>query len=167
MKITIPTQGGYLPDKYAKYSDVKLNGNPIVSFPVEFAEVPKNVRSLALVFVDFDSIPVCGFAWIHWLAANIAPDTVNLAEDASRIGAFGMVQGSNSCASPFVGERDKNVTHRYIGPTPPDKDHIYKVTAYALDCVLDVQDGFFLNEMLRKMDGHIIEKASAEFIGKA
>lgn len=166
MKIIIPTEGGFLPDKYSKHSDDKLNGNPVVSFPIEFSGVPSGAKSLALVFVDFDSIPVCGFAWIHWLAANIAPDTVTLAEDASRA-AVGMVQGSNSCASPFVGERDVNVTHRYIGPTPPDKDHIYKVTAYALDCVLDLQDGFFLNEMLRKMDGHIIEKGSFEFIGRA
>lgn len=166
MKIKTALENGYIPDKYSKYSDVKLNGNPIVSFPVEFSDVPKNAKSLALVFVDFDSIPVCGFAWIHWLAADIAPDTMILAEDASRK-ADGMIQGSNSCASPFVGERDRNVTHRYIGPTPPDKDHIYKVTAYALDCVLDLRDGFFLNEMLRKMDGHIIEKASVEFIGRA
>ena len=155
-----------MPDKYSKHSDVKLNGNPVVSFPIEFSGVPSGAKSLALVFVDFDSIPVCGFAWIHWLAADIAPDTVTLAEDASRK-AVGMVQGSNSCASPFVGERDVNVTHRYIGPTPPDKDHIYKVTAYALDCMLDLPDGFFLNEMLRKMDGHIIEKASVEFAGRA
>lgn len=166
MKIKITLENGYIPDKYSKYSDIKLNGNPVVSFPVEFSDVPDNAKSLALFFVDFDSIPVCGFAWIHWLAANISPDTVTLAEDASR-NASGLVQGSNSCASPFVGERDKNVTQRYIGPTPPDKDHIYKVTAYALDCMLDVEEGFFLNEMLKKMDGHIIEKDSVEFIGRA
>lgn len=129
-----------MPDKYSKYSDVRLNGNPVVSFPIEFAGVPNGAKSPAPVFVDFDSIPVCGFAWIHWLAANIAPDTAALDEDTSRK-AVGMVQGSNSCASPFVGERDRNITHRYIGPTPPDKDHVYKVTAYALDCVLDLQDG--------------------------
>lgn len=166
MKIKIALENGYIPDKYAKHSDTKLNGNPIVSFPVEFEDVPGSAKSLALVFVDFDSIPVCGFAWIHWLAANIAPYTAVLAENASQKAA-GMVQGSNSCASPFVGERDRNITHRYIGPTPPDKDHVYKVTAYALDCTLDLEEGFFLNEMLKKMDGHIIEKDSVEFIGRA
>ena len=166
MKIKTALENGYIPDKYSKHSDVKLNGNPVVSFPIEFDDVPSGTRSLALVFVDFDSIPVCGFAWIHWLAANIKPDIGSLGEDASRK-ADGMVQGTNSCASPFVGERDTNVTHRYIGPCPPDKDHTYKVTVYALDCELDVKEGFFLNEMLKKMDGHIIEKASAEFIGRA
>lgn len=166
MKIEIALENGCIPEKYSKHSDVKLNGNPVVSFPVKFKDVPKNAKSLALVFVDFDSIPVCGFAWIHWLAANIAPDTAELPEDASRKAAV-PVQGTNSCASPFVGERDKNVTHRYIGPCPPDKDHTYKVTAYALDCMLDLQEGFFLNEMLKKMEGHIIEKTSVEFIGRA
>lgn len=165
MKIQIPSENGYLPEKYAKYSDVKINGNPVISFPITVAEVPEGAKTLAVVFVDFDSIPVCGFAWIHWTAANIPATVAEIHENASRESAFGMVQGANSCISPFVGEKDERVTKRYIGPTPPDKDHVYRLTVYALDCELDVRDGFFLNELLAKMDGHIIEKAKLNIGG--
>ena len=165
MKIQIPSENGFLPEKYAKHSDVQINGNPVVSFPIKVGEVPAGAKTLAIVFVDVDSIPVCGFVWIHWTAANIPADVSERPENASQDGAFGMVQGANSCISPFVGEKDERVTKRYIGPCPPDKDHMYKLTVYALDCELDVKDGFFLNEMLEKMDGHIIEKVSLNIGG--
>ena len=165
MKIIIPNENGFLPEKYAKYSDVKINGNPVVSFPIKIEDVPGGAKTLAVVFVDFDSIPVCGFAWIHWTAANIPADVSEIPENASQDGAFGMVQGVNSCASPFIGEKDERVTKRYIGPCPPDKDHVYKLTVYALDCELDVKDGFFLNELLEKMNGHILEKTSLNIGG--
>ncbi|MCX4354637.1 MAG: YbhB/YbcL family Raf kinase inhibitor-like protein [Oscillospiraceae bacterium] len=165
MKIKIPEENGFLPEKYSKYSDTKINGNPVVSFPIEVWEVPEGAKTLALVFVDFDSIPVCGFAWIHWTAANIPANVATIPENASQDGAFEMIQGSNSCLSPFVGEKDECVTKRYIGPTPPDKDHMYKLTVYALDCELDVKEGFFLNELLEKMKGHIIEKTEVNIGG--
>ena len=166
MKIQIPNENGFLPEKYAKHSDTKINGNPVVSFPIKIEDVPAGAKTLAIVFVDFDSIPVCGFAWIHWTAANIPADIAEIPENASQDGAFGMVQGANSCISPFVGEKDERVTKRYIGPCPPDKDHVYKLTVYALDRELDVKEGFFLNEMLEKTDGHIIEKVSLNIGGR-
>ena len=165
MKIQIPNENGFLPEKYAKHSDTRINGNPIVSFPIKLEDIPKNAKTLAIVFVDFDSIPVCGFAWIHWTAANIPADITEIPENASQDGALGMVQGVNSCASPFVGEKDERVTRHYIGPCPPDKNHVYKLTVYALDSELDVKEGFFLNELLAKMDGHIIEKTALNIGG--
>ena len=138
----------------------------MVSFPITVEDVPGGAYTLAVVFVDFDSIPVCGFAWIHWTAANIPTDVNMIPENASQDGAFGMVQGANSCISPFVGEKDERVTKHYIGPCPPDKDHIYKLTVYALDCELDVKEGFFLNELLEKMNGHIIEKTALNIGGR-
>lgn len=165
MKINIPSENGFLPEKYAKHSGTKINGNPVVSFPITVADVPAGAKTLAVVFVDFDSIPVCGFAWIHWTAANIPANVAEIPENASQDGALGMVQGVNSCASPFVGEKDERVTKRYIGPCPPDKDHTYRLTVYALDCELDVREGFFLNDLLAKMDGHIIEKAKLNIGG--
>lgn len=165
MRIKIPEENGFLPEKYAKYSDTKINGNAVVSFPITVEDVPEGAKTFAIAFVDFDSIPVCGFAWIHWTAANIPADVSEIPEDASRSGALGMVQGANSCISPFVGEKDERVTKRYIGPCPPDKDHTYKLTVYALDSELDVKEGFFLNELLEKMNGHIIEKTALNIGG--
>ena len=160
MKISVPLENGFLPEKYSKHSGVKIGRTPVMSFPIDIEGVPENAASLALAFVDFDSVPVCGFVWIHWTAANIPADTGTIPENASQTGAFGMVQGSNSCASRFVGETDERITRRYIGPTPPDKDHKYKLTVYALDSELELNDGFFLNELLEKMEGHILDKTA-------
>lgn len=91
MKISIPEENGFLPEKYAKHSDVKINGKPVVSFPITVEDVPENAETLAVVFVDFDSIPVCGFAWIHWTAANIPANVSEIPENASQDGALGMV----------------------------------------------------------------------------
>jgi len=40
---------------------------------------------------------------------------------------------------------------------PPDRDHIYELHVYALDCTLDLAPGFLLNELHRAMDGHILD----------
>ena len=162
MKINVNLKNGFLDDKYSKYAVGKFvyKNNPVCSFPISFENIPNNAKSLALTFVDYDSIPVCGFAWIHWTAANIPADISELPENASADSAFGMVQGANSFLSPFVGETDIKVTHRYAGPTPPDKDHNYTLMVYALDCEMNLKDGFYMNELLKKVNGHILDTAS-------
>ena len=102
MKIAIPLdENGMLPDRFGKFSSPELrrDGNNICSFPIEVSGVSEGAKSLALSFVDYDSIPVCGFAWIHWAACEISPDTTLIPENASHSGEFDFVQGSNSCLS--------------------------------------------------------------------
>lgn len=41
--------------------------------------------------------------------------------------------------------------------TPPDKEHIYELHIFALDKLLDLKNGFLLNELYREMDGHILD----------
>lgn len=161
MKVSVPTSNGLLLDKYGKYAakDEIYNGNPAVSFPIEIKEVPAKAKSLALTLVDFDSVPVCGFAWIHWTAINIpAAASVTIPEDASRKGGITMIQGNNSAAGPLVGQKDPLTTRHYVGPTPPDKTHDYWLTIYALDTQLDLPEGFWLNEFYHAAKGHILEK---------
>lgn len=43
--------------------------------------------------------------------------------------------------------------------TPPDAKHIYEIHVYALDIIADLENGFFLNELHRKMEGHIIDQS--------
>ena len=59
-----------------------------------------------------------------------------------------MVQGSNSVYSRFaetsqaVGEEVAHmIIHGYIGPCPPDKDHVYTIQLFALDTELDLDTG--------------------------
>ena len=159
MKTEVTTIDGYLPDKYGKYADPinKNNNHPKVSFPIKIIEIPKNTKTWALTFVDFDAVPVCGFVWIHWLAANIPSNIKYLPENASLNNEISMVQGSNSSAGKLIGQPDILQSHRYIGPTPPDKDHIYTLTIYALDTTLDLKDGYWLNDFLKKSENHIIK----------
>ncbi len=163
MDIHVPLDKGYLPDLYGKYAPptAKQDGHAIISFPITFSDVPQGTKSLALTVLDWDSIPVCGFCWIHWVACNIAPDVVLIPENASRSDEVAFVQGSNSECSRFLeGRSNANLFTGYIGPRPPDKDHTYTVTAYALDAKLDLDEGFFLNELFWAMEGHILATAT-------
>lgn len=42
--------------------------------------------------------------------------------------------------------------------TPPDKPHLYELHVFALDKLLDLQNGFLLNELYHEMEGHVLEK---------
>lgn len=153
MDIKVKLENGLLPDKYGKYSDVKIGGEPCVSMPISVENIPSGAKSLALTFVDFDSKPLCGFAWIHWLAANIPADIAEIPENASQDSAFNMVQGATHFS--------RALHTRYGGPMPPDKTHNYTLTLFALDCALELSEGFSLEELTEKMSGHILGKAEA------
>ncbi|MBU5405836.1 YbhB/YbcL family Raf kinase inhibitor-like protein [Paraeggerthella hongkongensis] len=170
MRVTVELENGLLPDRFGKYApeEYTVDGNPVRSFPFEVTDVPEGARSLALAFVDWDAIPVGGFCWIHWLACNIAPDATRIPENASASGAVPCVQGSNSNWSPLAGgSSNPQVTQRYSGPYPPDKTHVYTLTVYALDCELDLPEGYYLNEFRRAIQGHVLARASVEFPSRA
>ena len=50
---------------------------------------------------------------------------------------------------------------------PPDADHEYTLTVYALDCTLELEEGFYLNEMLRAMRGHVLAHARVSAMYRA
>ncbi len=50
---------------------------------------------------------------------------------------------------------------------PPDKTHYYTLTVYALDTKLDLKDGYWLNDFLRKMEGHIVDSATISVPSRA
>ena len=113
-------------------------------------------RHPALSLDDPDAIPVCGFCWIHWTLCNLTETEV--AEDIS-IHNPPFIQGctsQHSVASPETREE----ASFYGGMAPPDAVHEYGLTVYALDCTLDLQPGFYLNELYRAMRGHILDQAT-------
>lgn len=69
----IITDFGTIPDRYAKRAPQSLTrkGRPVVSFPFRLEDVPQEARCLHWMLVDPDSVPVCGFPWIHWSLANL------------------------------------------------------------------------------------------------
>lgn len=170
MKLQVSFDNGLLPDKYGKYataSEIK-NGEPIISFPIDFSDLPKETKSIALTLTDPDSIPVCGFEWIHWTVANIPASMLSLPESFSQIATDPVVQGKNSSASPLLsGKDDPSTKVGYNGPTPPDKTHQYVLKAYALDSELDIKAGFWMNELLHKITGHVLDSATLNVPSRA
>lgn len=164
MKVTsIGIADGVIGDKYGINGGIIIGGIPSLSLPLKIENPPLGTVTYALVMEDKDAFPVShGFSWIHWTAANIT--VTNIPENASRDNP-GFVQGVNSWWSPQGGNNTPESVSYYGGMYPPAEgdgsgDHIYEIHIYALDKKLDFTDGFWLNNLYREMDGHILDQAS-------
>lgn len=146
---------GVIQDRFGgRGTQFNENGVPTWSLPLKIEDAPEGTRSLALVLEDKDAYPVTrGFAWIHWLAANITRS--ELKEDESQK-ANDFVQGCNSWASVQGNHQSRELSSFYGGMMPPDRTHTYELHVFALDRLLDLKDGFYLNELYAEMDGHIL-----------
>lgn len=116
-----------------------------------FSNVPAGTQSLALTMEDPDvpkSIRTDGM-WNHWVVWNIPSTTTSLKEGATPPGVLGM--GTNRKAS-------------YLGPCPPDREHRYIFTLFALDSLISLPPGSTKEQLLQALAPHIIEKA--ELIGR-
>lgn len=175
-----------IPDVCAKAApaECKINGTPVVSFPFYvYIDDPSSVRYLHWEFVDPDSIPVCGFEWIHWSVANLPVGALmfdfndsralHVPQDFSRqLPAMvpEALQGRTSAASKFVGGTDPAVTMRYNGPYPPDRDHEYYLHVWGTSKPLSgLSQGFYLNELERAIRdcGETPEQAGVFLTGRA
>lgn len=120
------------------------NASPALSW----TGIPPETRSLALICEDPDA-PSGLFT--HWLVYNILPTVTELPADTpiTEKLANGSLQGRNDF---------KNIG--YGGPCPPpqDKEHRYFFRLYALDTELALQGGASRAEVLRAMEGHILEQ---------
>ena len=157
-----------VPDDFAKAAapEYRAGGVPVISFPFYIDRVDPSARYLHWAFTDPDSIPVCGFEWIHWTVANLPIDALmfdfndshalSIPPDFSRRMPAMIpeaLQGRNSSASKFVGrDDDPAVIMRYNGPQPPDKDHDYTLHVWATKRPLaGLNQGFWMNEMFHAL----------------
>lgn len=148
---------GFISKKYGGYgTQFNENNVPSYSLPFKIENAPENTSSFAFVLEDKDAYPVVGFTWIHWLGANLKKSEVK--ENESQTTAD-FIQGANSWISVQGNQQDREQASYYGGMTPPDKAHTYELHIFALDKVLDLKRGFYLNELYEKMDGHILEEA--------
>jgi Raf kinase inhibitor-like YbhB/YbcL family protein len=144
------------------------NVKPNYSFHLAWEDLPPGTQSLALIFVDHDAIPFCGFTWIHWTVANIDPSLKELPANASQ--TMDLIQGVTSWSSGIVPEEfrlHKEEDAAYGGCAPPDGEHLYTVEVYALNTVLPLKRGFMMNELFHAMKGHVLDKAMLEAKYKA
>ena len=117
LTITAPwSDGDVIPDEFRC-------AGPDASPEISWTGVPSEAKSLALVLVDEDAPD-----YTHWVVANIDPSTTALLAGSVDPNA---VQATNSAGS--IG---------FSGPCPPEGEtHAYSLSLYALNQVLEVQNG--------------------------
>lgn len=127
----------YIP---AKYTCQGKNINPFINWD----NLPHHTESIAIIMYDHD-VPNGGFT--HWIMWNIDPDQA--IDENSAPG----VQGKNSKGE--IG---------YTGPCPPaGVHHHYHFRIYALDAMLDLEEGATKKELEYAIDHHLL--AWGEVIG--
>jgi Raf kinase inhibitor-like YbhB/YbcL family protein len=141
MKITSSAfqEGANIP---SKFSCDGANTSP----PLQIADVPSGVKSLALVVDDPDA-PSGLFT--HWTVWNISPQTNSIEEGSSPKG----MQGTNDFGKPGYG-----------GPCPPAGTHRYYFKIFALDRELDLPAGTKRSQLDAAMKGHVV--AQGELMGR-
>lgn len=105
---------------------------------------PKETITFALIMDDPDAP---SGTWDHWIVFNI-PKHINELSQMQPLPA-GSLNGKNSWG-----------TLNYGGPCPPDREHRYFFTLYALDISLNLPEGSSKASILSKIDGHVLEKAT-------
>ena len=152
-------KNGKIDAKYGKHgNDKNKNGMPTYSLPFVIENPPEGTKTFAVVLEDKDAYPVTkGFTWIHWLAANLTRH--ELKENESQ-NAKDFVQGANSWMSLQGGNQSRELSSFYGGMAPPDTPHTYELHVFALDTTLKLQNGFYLNELYKEMENHILAQAT-------
>nr|CBH39191.1 conserved hypothetical protein, phosphatidylethanolamine-binding protein family [uncultured archaeon] len=102
-------------------------------------DIPAGTKSLALIVDDPDA-PMG--TWVHWVIFNIP--VVSRIDEDSILGK----QGIND-----FGRKE------YGGPCPPSGTHRYFFKLYALDNVLDLNEGINKEALEEAMEGHMLDKA--------
>ncbi len=161
MKVTSKAiTDGVIPTEYGCRGEVFVNGMPGLSIPFEIEGAPEGTKSYAVIFDDYDAVPVCGFNWLHWTISDLRKTKVEAGESHN---SPDFTEGCNSWHSVASKNTIEQATG-YGGPAPPDKEHRYTLKVFALDTVLDLKPGFRLNELFFAMDGHVL--AHAKLIGR-
>lgn len=147
---------GIIDPKYGKHGIAfNAGGMPIYSLPIKIEDAPEKTVSYALVLEDKDAFPISGgFSWIHWTAANITRTEILENESQS---ATDFVQGVNSWISQQGGSQSVELSSYYGGMAPPDAPHTYELHVYALDTMLDLESGFYMNLLYKQMEGHVLD----------
>ncbi len=124
-----------------------------VSPAIEWANVPAEARSLALICDDPDAPRG---TWVHWVVYDIPPGFTSLAEGIPphEVTPDGAKQGLN----------DFNRLG-YGGPCPPPGGpHRYFFKLYALDIEPGLPAGATKADLLRAIEGHVL--AEGQLVGK-
>ncbi len=116
-----------------------------VNPPLEMSNVPAKAKSLALTVHDPDAPEG---VWVHWVLYNIPPDKAQIAENSN----------------PGYQSLNDFGKYNYAGPCPADERvHRYVFRAYAVDTILEINEGMTMQDLEKAMRGHIVAKS--ELVG--
>jgi Raf kinase inhibitor-like YbhB/YbcL family protein len=143
MELSSPAfaDGDPIPREYGYTAE---NVNP----PLRIDDVPDDATSLALVVDDPDAREPAGKIWDHWVIWNLDPDVGEIPRDWDATGA---VEGDNDFDERGWG-----------GPNPPDGEHTYVFTVYALADTLDLPSGSTKADLESGIDGKILAETTLE-----
>lgn len=115
-----------------------------ISPPLDWQDPPEKAKSFALIVDDPDAP---AGTWVHWVLYNLPAESRNLPQAVPPDAA--MADG---------GKNGKNSWKRlgYGGPCPPGGTHRYFFKLYALDTVLELDDGPGKDQLAQAMEGHIL-----------
>ncbi len=160
----------YLVDRYSKYciDNEKIEGIPYINFPFEINDIHEEFKYLSWILLDHDSNPVVQFSWIHWLVSNypIEEKSVSIPENLKNT-LVEYTKGVNSFAGPVTNIKNEDIILNYGGPTPPDKDHLYTLAVYSHDKKLNLEDGFYYNNLLMELEKVNYEKDSIKILSRS
>lgn len=128
-----------------KYSCEDVDISPPLNWDESPVKIP-NDGSLAIILDDPDAP---GGTWVHWVIFNLPPQTDSLPEMIMQREELenGALQGTNSWG-----------TIGYRGPCPSRGTHRYFFKIYKLDTKLDLPAGITKQELLKAMEGHIVDE---------
>jgi Raf kinase inhibitor-like YbhB/YbcL family protein len=115
-----------------------------ISPPLDWQDPPEDTKSFALVVDDPDAP---AGTWVHWVLYNLPAESRNLPQAVPP-----------DAAMADDGKNGKNSWKRlgYGGPCPPGGTHRYFFKLYALDTVLELDDGPGKDQLAQAMEGHIL-----------
>lgn len=115
------------------------------TFPeLEIYHVPNRAVTLAFVMHDpnIPDIIRADHTWYHSVVWNIPTTTSTITPDLEAPAMYGMTTSGSSA---------------YVPPCPPDAEHHYVFTLYALDTTLDLAIDSTASQLLEAMKGHILD----------
>ena len=131
-------EGEHIPDRYACRG---VNISP----PLEWDDVDSAVK-YAIICEDPDAP---SGTWTHWIIFNLPSETTSLSE-------WIMEREENDNGSK-QGFNDFG-TIGYRGPCPPGGTHRYYFKVYALDKEIQMPAKISKSELLKAMNGHILDE---------
>lgn len=149
LTITSPSfeNGGWIPNQFSGYG-------ADLSPELRIEGIAEETKSMVIAFDDLSHPLFPGYN--HWIAWNFTP--------AERI-PQGLPKGA-SIDTPIHAEQGLAYgRHCYRGPKPPfNWNHQYRFTVYTLDTPLSISRNSHKPEVLKAMEGHMLQKG--ELLGR-